>query len=179
MKSMNIAKAAVLASLLSLPVILAGNAYAIPSCGSCVVGAQPASHTFVTATTDCMACHTATTTTTTTTTSTTNTNNTNTATTGTISVRPTTESCGACQIGTAPSSVSAHKNVNSTGTACSTCHSGSSTSVASDSSGGKTKMKGDSGDDHQTMVRGLSSSGSEHSRAEEHRNSRSIRHTED
>jgi len=178
MKSMNIVKAAVLASVLSLPAILAGNAYAIPSCGACVVGAQPASHTFVTATTDCTTCHTATTTTTTTT-STTNTNNTNTATTGTISVRPTTESCGACQIGTAPSSVSAHKNVNSTGTACYTCHSSGSTSVASDSTGGRTKMKRDSDDGHQTMASGSSSSGSEHGRAGEHRNSRSIRGTED
>lgn len=31
-------------------------------------------------------------------------------------------SCGACVIGTAPSSVSAHKNVNNTMTACAVCH---------------------------------------------------------
>jgi len=58
MKSMNSIKSIVLASAMIFPTIFAGNAFALPSCGSCVFGAQPASHTFVTSSTDCTSCHT-------------------------------------------------------------------------------------------------------------------------
>ena len=44
----------VLASALGLPTFFAGYVFAaLPSCGACVVGAQPASHVFVTSTTNC------------------------------------------------------------------------------------------------------------------------------
>ena len=58
MKSMNTIKSIVLASAMTFPILYAGNALALPSCGSCVFGAQPASHTFVTSSTDCTSCHT-------------------------------------------------------------------------------------------------------------------------
>jgi hypothetical protein len=176
MQSINSLKAVVVASALGLTTFFAGNAFAIPSCGACVVGAQPASHTFVTATTNCASCHTVTQTTTTTaptttttaptttttapTTTTTAPTTTTTASTGSISVRRTSESCGLCQIGTAPSSVSAHKNVNATGTACYTCHSSGSTSVASSGSGSRTSTRGESEDDHYASTSSASSSSS-------------------
>ena len=166
MKSMNTIKTLVLASALALPAMFAGNAFAIPSCGSCVVGAQPSTHTFVNSSTVCTTCHTASTTPTQTTTQTTTQAPVQTTTTASITFRRTSESCGACQLGTAPSSVSAHKNVNSTGTACSTCHSSSSSTVASSSSSGETRMSMESDDDHQVAVRESS-----YSRSSTHRRS--------
>ena len=74
--------------------------------------------------------------------------------TGTVTPHATSKSCGACVKGTAPSSVSAHKNVNSTMTACSACHGGGSTSGTGGSTGGTTggTTSGHSDDHHSTTV---------------------------
>lgn len=53
----NTVKIIVTASALSIPAFFSGNAFAIPSCGACVVGAEPASHTFVNSSTVCTTCH--------------------------------------------------------------------------------------------------------------------------
>jgi hypothetical protein len=53
----NTVKVMTTAAVLAIPAIFAGNAFAIPDCGACQIGAQPSSHTFVTATTDCFSCH--------------------------------------------------------------------------------------------------------------------------
>lgn len=135
-----IIKTIVLISALAIPSLFASNALAIPSCKQCVAGTAPASHTEfgVTNSTVCTTCHT------------------KPATPAMpanpgnptipayqatpaipgITVHPTTHSCGACMIGTAPSSVSAHKNVNPKMIACAICHSsgsaGNSTSKQTD-----------------------------------------------
>jgi len=168
MKSMNIMKAIVLASALALPAFFAGNAFAT-SCGACVPGTGPIlpvmDHTSINAAMmACTTCHTA-------------------ApvapaptpiatpapapvvtaspapapTAGTITVRRTSASCGACAIGTAPSSVSAHKNVNSTMTVCVACHSSNSTVVSAGGSSSGRTLSGMSGDDHKASTRRQSS----------------------
>ncbi len=53
----NTVKVIVTASALSVPAFFSGNAFAIPGCGACVVGAEPASHTFVNSSTVCTTCH--------------------------------------------------------------------------------------------------------------------------
>lgn len=63
---------------------------------------------------------------------------------GAVTPRPTSKSCGACVKGTAPSSVSAHKNVNSTMTACAMCHGGSSSGGSTGGTGGSTGSTGGS-----------------------------------
>ena len=146
MKSMIIFKAAVIssASALVFSIIFAGSAFAL-DCGPCVFSGAPASHVNygVTANTTCIgACHTApapapaptptpaptpapvpaptpapapTTQTPPPTT------------TASVSIKRTSEGCGSCSIGSAPSGVSAHKNVNATMTPCIVCHSSAST----------------------------------------------------
>lgn len=101
------------------------------SCGSCTVGTAPSgvgAHKNVTATTLCSVCHIST-----------STGGTDGSTGGTVGIYPTRHSCGACVIGTAPGSVSAHKNVNANNTVCSACHLPSSTGGAgSGTTGGHT-----------------------------------------
>jgi hypothetical protein len=89
------------------------------SCGACAVGTAPmgvGAHKNVTATTLCSVCHTGTG----------STGGTGGSTGGTMVVRLTKDSCGACAVGTAPMSVSAHKNVTAT-TVCSVCHTSTTT----------------------------------------------------
>lgn len=102
------------------------------SCGSCVIGTAPAgvpAHINVTPTTVCSICHISTY------------GNTSRSSSGTIGIYPTTQSCGACVIGTAPSSVSAHKNVNMKEIVCAVCHTANST-VGSTSTGGSGNTSG-------------------------------------
>lgn len=86
------------------------------SCGACAVGTAPKgvpAHKNVTATTLCSVCHITTTAG-------------RSPPGGTVGIYPTTHSCDRCTVGTAPKSVSAHKNVNENKTACSVCHISSS-----------------------------------------------------
>lgn len=122
-------KTAALLVALAVPTCLASNVFAAvnKSCGSCVYGAQPASHAGygVTVNTPCSTCHNipakpaspakpdkptvpaipATP-----------------AEVSSIHIYPTMHSCGTCVVGTAPSSVSAHKNVNFKMIVCAVCH---------------------------------------------------------
>ena len=120
----NFIKAIALASVLALPTFFAGNVFAAAvskRCGTCAVGTAPASHTSygVTNTTLCSVCHTV---------------PAIPATPGkptkpatpampaAINIHPTSHGCDTCIVGTAPGSVSAHKNVNAKMIACSLCH---------------------------------------------------------
>ncbi|NOU00721.1 MAG: hypothetical protein HOO95_03990 [Gallionella sp.] len=106
-------KAVVLASALALPTFFAGNAFAIPSCGTNCTSASKNPHGYIAATpVNCYSCHT---------TSNTGGGNSGGTTGGTLTVKPTFKSCGACAIGTAPAGVGAHKNVTAA-TLCSVCH---------------------------------------------------------
>jgi hypothetical protein len=148
-------KAIVLATTLALPTFFAGSAFAIPACGSCVGGAQPASHASygVTNSTLCTNCHTAAPAPAPTPTPTPAPKPTpapvtpvvTPPTTATVAIHATSKSCGACVKGTAPSSVSAHRNVNSTMTACVACHSGGSTSGTGGSTGSTGSTGGSTG----------------------------------
>jgi hypothetical protein len=95
--------------------------------------------------------------------------------TGTVTPHATSKSCGACVKGTAPSSVSAHKNVNSTMTACSACHGASSGGGSTGGTGGSTGGTGGStggttggttsghhSDDNHSTTGGSTSSHSDH-----------------
>ncbi len=106
-------KAVVLTAALALPAFFASNAYAIPSCGTNCTSATPNPHGY-TATTpsNCYSCHTA---------KTSGGGNGGGSSGGTLTVKPTSKSCGACAVGTAPGGVGAHKNVTAT-TLCSVCH---------------------------------------------------------
>ncbi len=146
-------KAIVLASALIFPAFFAGNVYAAAiskSCGSCAIGTAPASHASygVTNTTLCSVCHTlpaipatpakpgkptipaisATP-----------------AMPAAITVRPTSHDCDACIVGTAPGSVSAHKNVNVKMIACSLCHGATNVSTGSATGGHADDHRGTSG----------------------------------
>lgn len=145
-------KTLVLATALALPTFFAGNAFAAKalSCGTACTSANANPHGFVASVpTDCYSCHAK-----------------PTVTppvvvvppvvtppvvtppvvtppvtppaTGNVTPRPTSHGCGSCVAGTAPGSVSAHKNVNSTSTACSVCHTSSSSSGNGGATGGST-----------------------------------------
>lgn len=143
-------KSLVLAAALALPPFFSGNAFAIPGCGKCAVGTAPASHaTFgVTNTTRCSTCHTTPAIPASPGKPTTPAVPAIPATPG-INIYPTSHSCSACLAGTAPSSVSAHKNVNANMTACSVCHgaTGGTTNGHSDS---RYVTAGGHSDDHQS-----------------------------
>ena len=120
-------KAVVLASALALPTCFAGNAYAIPSCGTSCTSATPNPHGYTAATpTNCYSCHT---------TKITGGGNGGGSTSGALTVKPTSKSCGACTVGTAPAGVGAHKNVTAT-TVCSICHTSTTTGGTGGSTGG-------------------------------------------
>ena len=117
------------------------------SCGACMKGTAPSSvaaHKNVNSTmTACAVCHSISSPTPTP------------PATGTVTPKPTSKSCGVCMKGTAPSNVSAHMNVNSTMTACTVCHSGSTGGSTGGPTGGYT---GGHSDDHG----GRNSKGGDH-----------------
>jgi hypothetical protein len=140
------------AVVLALPTFFSANALAIPNCGNCAVGTAPASHvTFgVTNTTLCSTCHSTPAIPATPATPgkpTTPAIPATPALPGTA-IYPTTHSCGACVIGSAPGSVSAHKNVNPKGTACAMCHISGSTIGTGGGTTGELH-KGNDIEDHQ------------------------------
>jgi hypothetical protein len=132
-------KSIVLAASLALPTFFAGNVFAQAapsSCGANCTSASANPHGYTSGmTVNCYACHSMPVVTPTPTPKPTPTPTPKPTTppvvtppaTGAVTPHSTSKSCGACVKGTAPSSVSAHKNVNSTMTACSVCHGGSST----------------------------------------------------
>ena len=174
MKLIHTFKAIILTTAFAAPVLFAGNAFALnaPStCGAACTQSSPNPHGFTSM--DCYSCHSApapapepapap-------------------APTGTVSIHATSDSCGSCMIGTAPSSVSAHKNVNSTMTACSACH----TSGSSSNNTGAHESDDDHEEaSHSSSRRGESRRGEsrrgdysrgDYSRDDDHRSSRSRR----
>jgi uncharacterized membrane protein YgcG len=178
-----IIKAIVLASAMALPAFFAGNTIAAPSCGACVAGTAPASHTSygVTNATLCTVCHVAPAIPATPAKPGKPTTPAIPATpavpaTGGMTIHPTSHSCGACVNGTAPSSVSAHKNVNNTMTACAVCHSSGSTGGTGSSTGGTGSSTGGTGsstggttnghsDDHHGTTSGTASGHSDDNRS--------------
>lgn len=116
-------KAIVLATALALPALFTNNAFATnANCGTCVVGNAPNTPQHIgvnVAKMACSSCH-----------ATTGNGNSGGNSGGTLTPKPTSKSCGACAVGTAPMGVGAHKNVTAT-TLCSVCHTSTSTGGSS------------------------------------------------